>query len=322
MAKSHLFADLLRRYQREGTGRDAWLDATVSKQPRGRKWEPKDFAAACGVTPRTERYWRSGKKLPDDSNIIETVLFGETPATDQRLELRAAIDMDKQARTATEIRIADIRLVQTKRWTGRELAEKLEELDHLLIEALTDDDEAPPDILANAYMDYPDTWRLVVDQSDRIVGYWRFVPLTAHWYERARSGLLLDKELAVETMNEFWLPGTYDIHVPIMGILPEYRNAKGVRLLFESFIDVLSDLAKSDIFIGRVCATAFSITGVRLCQALEMTHLRDHVSRGIVFEDSMTNIISELSRKSPHLLKNRPALVRSYGADAPVPSAE
>ncbi|MGE4046473.1 MAG: hypothetical protein AB7F35_16565 [Acetobacteraceae bacterium] len=135
MATSRLFAALLLRHQREGTGRDAWLDATGSKRPRGRKWEPKDFASACGVSPRTERYWRRGEKLPDDPDIVENVLFGQTLAKDERLELRAAIDADRQARqksanTTAEIRIADIRFVIKNKWNGRDLAEKLAKLDH------------------------------------------------------------------------------------------------------------------------------------------------------------------------------------------------
>lgn len=261
-----------------------------------------------------ERYWRSGNKLPVDPSRVEAILFGKTPAREQRLELRAAIDKDKLVRqkAGENIRIADIRFVREKQWTGYDLAAKVADLDHVLIEGLTDDDEAPPEVLADAYLDYPDTWRLVVDNFDRIVGYWRFVPLTEKWYERARSGTLLDKELALETMRHFWIPGTYDIHVPIMGILPEHRNARGNRLLFVSFMDVLTDLAKADIFIGRVCATAFTVAGARLCQMLGMTRLREHESRGIVFESRMIDIISTILERSPSLLKNHKELVRRY----------
>ncbi|MGD9728937.1 MAG: hypothetical protein AB7V39_21500 [Nitrospiraceae bacterium] len=184
--------------------------------------------------------------------------------------------------------------------------------DHLLIEALTDDDEAPPEILANAYIEYPDTWRLIVDHSDNIIGYWRFVPLTPYWYERARSGLLLDRELSVETMRYLGIPGTYDIHVPIMGILPEYRNAKGNRLLLESFMNVLTDLAEANIFIGRVCATAFTVTGEKLCVELGMRRLGHHTRRGEVFEESMENIISGMFARGPSLLKDYKALIRRY----------
>jgi hypothetical protein len=92
------FAELLLRHQREGTGRDAWLDQMGYKGVRGRKWDPKEFAQACGITERAERYWRSGEKLPDDTNIIESVLFGDTEARSDRLELREAFDRDRWQR--------------------------------------------------------------------------------------------------------------------------------------------------------------------------------------------------------------------------------
>ena len=92
------FAELLLRHQREGTGRDAWLDQMEYKGVRGRKWDPKEFAQACGITERAERYWRSGEKLPDDTNIIERVLFGDTEARSDRLELRETFDRDRRQR--------------------------------------------------------------------------------------------------------------------------------------------------------------------------------------------------------------------------------
>lgn len=238
------------------------------------------------------------KRRADDANKAEEAA--------RREKERARLNVDRN-----KVRIHGISFVQEKKWSGHELAAKLEKLDHSLIDALTEDDEAAPEVLAAAYIDYPDTWRLLIDPLDNIVGYWRFAPLTERWYERARSGLLLDKELSVETMRYIGFPGNYDVYVPIMGLLPEYRNARGHSLLFRSFMDALTELAKAEIFIGRVCATTFTAAGERLCEELGMERLRTHSSRGTVFEDKMADIIERLSSRGP-LLKGYKFIVRKY----------
>ena len=50
--------------------------------------------------------------------------------------------------------------------------------------------------------EYSDTWRLVFD-GEKLVGYWRFVPLKIEPYEKARRGALLDRELTRKVMRSF-----------------------------------------------------------------------------------------------------------------------
>jgi tetratricopeptide (TPR) repeat protein len=119
-----LFAAFLMRHYRLGTGRNAWLDRVGYKLPQGRKWEPKEFAEACGVTDRAERYWRTGEKLPDDTNTIERVLFGDAAAEAERRELREVFDLDRQQRgqSAPSSPLAGPNIRKPDRCLGRDAA--------------------------------------------------------------------------------------------------------------------------------------------------------------------------------------------------------
>jgi hypothetical protein len=117
-------------------------------------------------------------------------------------------------------------------------------------------------------------------------------------------------------MRYFGTPDVYDIYVPILGILPEHRNAKGNALLLTSFMDVLTRLAEADIYVGRVCANAFTDYGEKLCVDLNMTRLVPHVGQGVIFEQSMISIITRLLAESPYLLRRYRSLARRYARAA------
>jgi hypothetical protein len=97
------FAELYGRLFREGAGRDAWLarerKAGRHPGPLGRGWHPAEFAAACGVTVRTERNWRTGAVLPED-NIegIAQVFYPDAAAERERVALRHALSEDQRQR--------------------------------------------------------------------------------------------------------------------------------------------------------------------------------------------------------------------------------
>ena len=80
----------------------------------GRGWHPGEFAAACGVTLRTERNWRTGAVLPED-NIegIAQVFYPDPAAEKERAALRQALHEDqlqrRQAASRAPATISNVR---------------------------------------------------------------------------------------------------------------------------------------------------------------------------------------------------------------------
>jgi hypothetical protein len=129
----------------------------------------------------------------------------------------------------------------------------------------------------------PETWRLITDGPGSIVGYWHFVPLFEEEFERAKNGLLHDSEVTTDKVRLFELPGEYDMYVTIFCLKPRFRRPLAVTKLFDSFLDMLTLLARQGVFFREICANSYSASGVKLCRHFGMTPHKDHSSRGVIY---------------------------------------
>jgi hypothetical protein len=190
-----------------------------------------------------------------------------------------------------ELHIADIQNVTDWGWSGAQLLDRLIALDYELFSELTPEHEGHVSQWAPVFVDHPDTWRLLITPSNEIIGYWHFVPLFPDDLDSAIAGTLMDGEITTDRVRVFELPGTYSIYFVSFGLLPRYRRTKGYKLLLDSLFDVLLDLAKSGIFVDRVCANAFSTSGEAMCKTFGMTFVQSHAQRGRVYTTTMPELL-------------------------------
>lgn len=158
-------------------------------------------------------------------------------------------------------------------------------------------------------MEHPDTWRLLIDSSEKIVGYWHFVPLFDEEYELAKNGKLLDGEITNDRLAYLAVPGTYNMYFVSITILPEFRGVANFRLLLNSFLKQLSELAKDGIYFNEICTNAFTRAGESLCRTLGMSYQGTHSEKGRLYVLRM--------RPLPELriFEDHPDLLRFYSQD-------
>jgi hypothetical protein len=203
------------------------------------------------------------------------------------------------------IRIASVTDVIDWGWDGNRLLEKLIELDYQTISGLDPDNEGHTEQWSPVFMDHPDSWRLLVDHHNDIVGYWHFVPLFENYYNQAKEGKLLDSEITSEKLCYLEMPGIYKIYFVSISIMPKYRNAMSFNLLINSFIDRLDDLAKKGIYFHEMIANAFTPQGISLCKTLEMNFICDHADYGKIYWLNLIPLPNiRLIQKYPDLLSN------------------
>jgi hypothetical protein len=148
---------------------------------------------------------------------------------------------------------------------------------------MTEHEEGFPDQWAPVFMDHPDTWRLLLNEHDDIVGYWHFVPLFEEFFSSVKAGNLLDSSITSDNVPHIEIPGWYDIYFVVVAILPAYRGAVATKLLFSSLERVLETLAEQGTYIRSICANAFTPAGISLCKTLNLKFLRTHEERGEVY---------------------------------------
>ena len=180
-------------------------------------------------------------------------------------------------------RIADDRDVKMWGWDSKKLLDELIKLDYETMEGLTRDMEGSTNQWAGVFSESPDTWRLLVNGSESIIGYWHFVPLFPKDFEKAMSGRLKDSEIVAKLIMPLDLPSDYDIYVVSIALRRGYRTHEDRALLFGSFFEEIYSLAKDSIFIRGIVTNAFTSDGFRTCTRFGMKAITRHVQHGDIF---------------------------------------
>lgn len=284
----------------------------ITKAMRQKGKKEFSFAAEVGLpNDRELRRIKSGI-LPYETSTLERICEPLGIWDEVQIKLSSS-SSSEQLGTLLELghlRVVGLRFVQRKRWRDTTFIQRLIDIVDRLIPDAGDDWRPRRELLVPVYYNYPQTWRLLVNQEDNIVGFWRFAPLTREKYDRARNRLFLDKELTMDALCSFNIPGIYDVYIAFIGLLPLYNI--GFHRLFSSFFTVLDDLSRSDIYIGSICANALSPLGRKWCDEIEMRRLGEHKIRGYVYEDRMINILERFESDRAPLLKNFSPLVQRY----------
>jgi len=191
-----------------------------------------------------------------------------------------------------ELRVADINGVTAAGWSGRDLLDQLIALDYEVFDDLSESHEGNSVQWAPAFMQHPETWRLLTTESREIVGYWHFVPLFDEDYRRALRGELLDSEITADRLRLFELPGIYDVYFVSIGLQARFRRPKAIAQLFRSVLDVLEGLARGGVFIGNVCTNGYTESGIAVCKSLGLSEVGPHREHGRIFAGSMPKILA------------------------------
>lgn len=201
---------------------------------------------------------------------------------------------------STHLRIADINDIVIWGWDGTRLLEELIKLDYATIDNLTHVHEGDPEQWGPVFMNHPETWRLLIDTTESIAGYWHIAPLFSPEYELAKTGQLLDSQITVDTLQFFELQGIYDVYFVQVCLHPKHRQLRNTKLLFESFFEVLDKLSAEGILVREVTANAFTQIGISLCRTFHMNRLCDHSNQGTIYSAPIKEMLkSPLAERFP-----------------------
>jgi hypothetical protein len=192
---------------------------------------------------------------------------------------------------ANGLDIAGIEDVLSWGWNGQMLAEELIRLDYMTIPSLIVRHEGDTAQWAPVFMNQPDTWRLLVDKPQSIVGYWHFAPLRPEDFAVAKRGALLDSNITIDKVRFFGPPGFYDIYFSQVCMHPSFRKRRGIQLLFKSIFQLFDDLSHRGIFVKEICANAYTNVGSTLCRNFRLEYLCKHLERGKIYAGPVRNLV-------------------------------
>jgi hypothetical protein len=187
--------------------------------------------------------------------------------------------------------VVDVVEVQRWGWDGRKLLDELIRLDYETMEGLTPAHEGHTEQWAPVFMDHPDTWRLLVDAPQSIVGYWHFVPLFDEEYALAKQGKLMDSHITTDKVRLFELPGWYNIYFVSICLDFRFRRTIAFQLLFDSLFKLFADLASENVFIREVCTNAYTLSGVSLARSLNLAFYTNHIDHGQIYVSRFDSLL-------------------------------
>jgi hypothetical protein len=200
--------------------------------------------------------------------------------------------------------IAGIEDVLSWGWNGQKLVEELIRLDYMTIPGLIVRHEGDIAQWTPVFMNQPDTWRLLVDKPQSIVGYWHFAPLCPEDFAVAKRGALLDSNITIDKVRFFGLPGFYDIYFSQVCMHPSFRKMRSVQLLFKSIFQLIDNLSRRGIFVKEICANAYTDVGNTLCRNFRLEYLCKHLERGKIYAGPVRNLVGhKLAGDFPDLVE-------------------
>lgn len=191
-------------------------------------------------------------------------------------------------------------------WTAEQLVQELTRIDAEVYNGALEVDENISRDWARMFDDHPDSWRLVVDAPGQIIAYWHCVPLLGEDFDALMSGELVYGDMKAGHLAIVGVADRLDIYCSGICIQQRYRRPAVFKILFESLLDVLEQLAEAGVLFDRVGANAFSHQGESLCRSLGLLRVKAHPREGTLYKQDVRMLLER------RLAAQRAKLVSSY----------
>lgn len=113
------------------------------------------------------------------------------------------------------------------------------------------------------YQVSPETSLVVLDHNNRILGFWNFLFVKTSFYEKARRGLNVNKDISVSDLITP-IKGSYDVYFVDLFTRVESRTAALNRTLLFGLTQKLVEFARQGILVNRICANLSSEVALAL----------------------------------------------------------
>jgi len=199
--------------------------------------------------------------------------------------------------------VTPIEVFKDWKWTAEYLLEVLIDFDYETIARLTPNAEVDSRQWVPIFANNLDTWRLLVDDADLVVGYWHFVALTPEYAERCKVGELIEAEFSANNIRPMDKPGVYDIYMVSVCLAPKYQRTGVSDAMMKSFVDVIDELAVKGVAVRNVYTNAYSEKGKRHIQKQGYEIVADHGEHGQIAVSTIEKIRKSCVNSPINLLK-------------------
>jgi len=175
-------------------------------------------------------------------------------------------------------------------WTFKAVVDETIKMDFETIDNITLEHNGDNEQWFQIVRETPETLRFLIDENNKAIGYYYFIPMFEDMFSKAKNGQLFDSEITADKVPLF-LQGIYNIYFPAICIREKYRKTLALKKMLISALDLFEELALSGIFINEICALAYSNSGASLCQSVGLKYTQNHIAEGKIYHGNIEDLL-------------------------------
>ncbi|MCL2063396.1 MAG: toll/interleukin-1 receptor domain-containing protein [Candidatus Cloacimonetes bacterium] len=188
-------------------------------------------------------------------------------------------------------------------YTAEKIASQLVKNDYINFNEIPDEVEGTASQWQQFIQDSSETSRFMLNFENEIVGDWQIVALKKDVFEKAKEGLLMEKDIDYEKIELIAFPDFYYGYILAISILPDYRNLDNYMKLTESFYGQIEEYAEKGVFFKEWCINVFSPEVENQMKRLGFSFLINHKSFGKIYHKAFIPIPqNQIIKKFPKLI--------------------
>ncbi len=151
-----------------------------------------------------------------------------------------------------------------------------------------------------------DCWRLFVNSSMQIIGYWVFVGLKSDSFKTFSSGTVDESKLTLQDVCFIDMPGWYNGYLLLSGTVTEHRIPSVTYAVYNSWLQTLESYSNNNIFFSEISSMVASPGGISTLTHIGMEAYASYLLGGKMFRYNLIEIdkIQYLKKHFPHMIQN------------------
>lgn len=152
----------------------------------------------------------------------------------------------------------------------------------------------------------PDCWRIFVNSTMQIVGYWVFVGLKPEAFMIFSSGTVDESKLTIQDVCFIDMPGWYKGYLLLSGTVSKLRTPSVTYAVYNSWLQALETYSNNNIFFSEISSMVASLGGISTLTHIGMENYASYILDGKMFRYHLIEIdkIQYLKNHFPHMIRN------------------
>lgn len=209
----------------------------------------------------------------------------------------------KKVNESDTLRVVDIFELKKIGWSIRDYVIEATKLNYEVIENLTEEHNGEIEQLTSMITKHPENRRILLDENNKMIGYWSVEPLFDNFFYKAKNGELFDNELTADKIISLVVPGIYNVYFSSICLKNNYRKKHAFKKLLISLLDYIEELAVDGILINEICTLAYSDDGKSLSKTIGLKYHKNHIDYGEIYSGNIYDILSQPFCKNYDILK-------------------